>query len=181
MTVFADFQQRFSESIQGRLRSLAEGLRAYFATPTAAVETSPWIVDEAVAITDSGRRPVSAMGWVERARQCLVCEGAMKERTVFVIQLQDGSHRSVCCPHCGLLALDRPGVRVALATDFIYGRIISARQAIYLVGSSVQICCTPSVLCFGSREEARRFQAGFGGYLCSLEEARAELKELRGS
>jgi hypothetical protein len=182
MTVFTDFQQRFFESLQNRLQLLAEGVRAYFAYPeaAAAVDVSSWTLDKAAIKTGQGLGPSSSLDWAEeRERRCPVCEGPMKERTVFVIQLQNGEHRSVCCPHCGLLALDQPAVRVALATDFIYGRIINAHQAIYLIGSAVKICCSPSALCFENKEEAQRFQAGFGGRLCGLEEARAEIKGLQ--
>jgi DeoR family transcriptional regulator, copper-sensing transcriptional repressor len=41
----------------------------------------------------------------------------------------------------------------------------------------LNICCVPSVLTFGSRQEAEKFQKGFGGQLLGMDET---VKHLQG-
>lgn len=110
--------------------------------------------------------------------KCTFCGGTIHQRVSFVILKVDGSHQSACCPHCGLMALDTPDVQSALASDYLYGRMVNARQATFLLNSSVFICCEPSVLCFADVKKARCFQAGFGGEICSLDQAKARVKEI---
>jgi DeoR family transcriptional regulator, copper-sensing transcriptional repressor len=112
------------------------------------------------------------------AGPCLLCGGAISPRGPFVLQLRDGSQRSACCPHCGLLALNQGLAVTALAADFLYGRMVNARRAAFLLGSKVALCCNPSVLCFASVAEARRFCRGFGGQVCMLDHAVTRLQEL---
>jgi DeoR family transcriptional regulator, copper-sensing transcriptional repressor len=110
--------------------------------------------------------------------KCYFCGNTINIRTMFIIQMQDGSQRNACCPHCGMMALEQPGVYSAVAYDFLYGRLVNIRQAAFLLESLVDLCCKPSVLCFSSFENARCFQIGFGGKVCSLEQAIASLKQL---
>lgn len=58
-----------------------------------------------------------------------------------------------------------------MTTDFLHGHMISANQAFYLIGSDLNICCVPSILSFGSKQEAEKFQTGFGGKLAGMDEA----------
>ncbi len=111
------------------------------------------------------------------AGQCAFCGGVVHERAAFVIQQRDGTQRSACCPHCGLLALGQGDVLAALAADFLYGRMVNTRHAYFLLGSKVDLCCKPSVLCFATQEDARRFQRGFGGQVLTLEQALTRLRE----
>jgi hypothetical protein len=110
--------------------------------------------------------------------QCRFCGKTVNPRTIFLIQTRDGAQRTACCPHCGLMAINHPDVMSAMASDFLYGRMVNARQAGYLVESTVSLCCEPSVLCFSNFEEARQFQQGFGGEVCTLEQAEARLAAL---
>jgi hypothetical protein len=111
--------------------------------------------------------------------QCFYCGGTINERTYFLIQLVDGNQRMACCSHCGLLALaGQPDVESALAVDFLYGRMVNIRQASFVVGSRVNLCCDPSVLCFTNPEDAGGFQQGFGGQVFSLEHAVVHLTSL---
>jgi hypothetical protein len=109
---------------------------------------------------------------------CTFCGGEVNTRVAFIIVNQDGLRQTACCPHCGLMALDQPGVQLALACDFLHGRMVNARQASFLVNSQALICCEPSVLCFADAGEALRFQAGFGGEIYPLEQARRRVNEL---
>jgi nitrous oxide reductase accessory protein NosL len=76
------------------------------------------------------------------------------------------------------LSLSHPKVVTALASDFLYGRMVNARQAAFLFGSSVDLCCAPSVLCFSNDADAQRFQAGFGGQVYNLEQAIVQLNQV---
>jgi hypothetical protein len=112
----------------------------------------------------------------ETPGRCFFCGGAIKDRTMFMIEMQDGSRRSACCSHCGLIAL-APEMHSALARDFLYGRMVNVRQASFLLGSSINICCEPSVLCFANEGEAGCFQLGFGGQVYPFEGALARVKQ----
>jgi nitrous oxide reductase accessory protein NosL len=52
-----------------------------------------------------------------------------------------------------------------MTADFLHGHMISAGRAIYVIESQLTVCCVPSILSFGSRQEAERFRKGFGGKL----------------
>ena len=41
-----------------------------------------------------------------------------------------------------------------LVTDFLYCRMISASEAIYLVDSEVSLCCCPGILAFANLQDA---------------------------
>ena len=62
-----------------------------------------------------------------------------------------------------------------LVTDFLYGQMVSANDASYLLGSSVSSCCTPGILAFVGRDDAERFQRGFGGEVMSFARVRQYL------
>jgi DeoR family transcriptional regulator, copper-sensing transcriptional repressor len=128
--------------------------------------------------TNRGIKTSSPVEPVRQQGKCGFCGGPINERAFFVIQMQDGAQIRACCPHCGLMALNQTGVASALANDYLYGRMINARQAIFLLKSSVYICCEPSVLCFASEEDARRFQSGFGGEICTLDQAKTRVTEI---
>jgi hypothetical protein len=95
-----------------------------------------------------------------------------------VLRMADSSQRRACCPHCGLIALSEsyPSVASALVTDFLYGRTVNCRTASYVIESQVSFCCTPTFLAFERREDAERFQKGFGGKVLDLGGALAALE-----
>lgn len=96
--------------------------------------------------------------------RCELCQQQISRRTGVTIRLADGTSLKACCPHCGLLLLaHQDDVVAALARDFLYSRVVDMRSSFYVVDSAVQLCCLPSTICFGSREDARRFSLGFGG------------------
>ncbi len=107
---------------------------------------------------------------------CRLCDAPISERTQVIIQPAQGEPLYACCPHCGLLLLAESIQPVSvLAKDFIYGRMVNARTASYLVNSSVTLCCQPNYLCFACEQDALAFQTGFGGQLMMFEEARGAL------
>ena len=102
--------------------------------------------------------------------KCGMCGKPLSERTLFIVNLPDGSQRRACCAHCGLMMHSHMG-GTALTADFLHNHIISANQAVFLLHSELTVCCAPSVLSFGSRADAEKFQTGFGGQLASMDEA----------
>jgi hypothetical protein len=95
---------------------------------------------------------------------CVVCGKPVRSRTVWSITPRAGGRRQTCCAHCGLLELARSGDTLsALATEFLYGRMVNVYQAVYVIGSEITLCCAPSTLCFADRLAAEKFAGAFGG------------------
>ncbi len=106
------------------------------------------------------------------SNQCAMCNKLISERTVFIVQFENGGQKRACCAHCGLMIQNQSkNAQQSLTADYLYGHIISANQAIFILGSDLTVCCVPSVLSFGSRQDAEKFQKGFGGTLANMEEA----------
>jgi len=109
---------------------------------------------------------------------CVMCGMGNQERTAFVVNCSDESQLQACCPHCGIMVLtERSQAVSAMAADFLHGRMINVRAAYFLVDPNLTVCCTPTVLCFGTQLDAERFQIGFGGEIMNLAQAQAYLKE----
>jgi len=107
---------------------------------------------------------------------CHLCDTPISDRTQVIIQPTQGEPIYACCPHCGLLLLAEYDQSISiLAKEFIYGRVVNARTAAYLVNSDITLCCQPNYLCFGSVQDALKFQNGFGGQLMTFDEARSAL------
>ena len=110
---------------------------------------------------------------------CKLCVAPISERTTVILQPAQGETVYACCPHCGIMLLGEADTTVAaLARDFIYGRMVNMRQAVYVLQSDIHLCCVPSVMCFASEDDAARFQAGFGG---TIHHFTTLYEELRGS
>jgi hypothetical protein len=75
-----------------------------------------------------------------------------------------------------MLLSARPQAVSALAADFLHGRMINVRTATFLVDPDLTVCCTPTVLCFQRRDEAEKFQSGFGGEIMDLPNTRSFLR-----
>lgn len=106
---------------------------------------------------------------MDDAQICAMCGKPVSQRTVFIVKLENGEEVRACCAHCGLMLQSRlENVWQSLTADYLYGHMISAGQAYYLVESEVSICCVPSILAFGSNADAEKFQKGFGGQVLSM-------------
>ncbi len=101
---------------------------------------------------------------------CGMCRRPVPDRTRFLFTSPASDPQTACCPHCGISQIRALPAVGAFATDFLYGRLISADSGTYVVGSLVRLCCSPSVLSFESRDDAVRFQSGFGGRVLTLEQ-----------
>lgn len=110
--------------------------------------------------------------------ECITCHATAPRRSQVLIRFSDGSQRRACCPHCGLIALSQTWKQVVsvLVTDFLYGKTMPAQQASYVFSPSISLCCTPTVLAFGSQVDASRFQSGFGGEVMELQIALQHLQ-----
>ncbi len=180
MGLLSDRQQQLLEWVRTRRAiSIAEIQEHFAISPATAYRDARALVEAGLAVkTTEGLKIPPPPGRLRPGGQCFYCGGVINDRSIFLIQLRDGNQRSACCPHCGLLALEEPDVVSVLACDFLYGKMVNARQATFLLGSRVTLCCEPSALCFASEEDARNFQLGFGGQVCSLEPAISALQKL---
>jgi DeoR family transcriptional regulator, copper-sensing transcriptional repressor len=172
-------QEQLLQLLQTRLKISTEEIKSHFSisAATASREIHALVLAGEAVQVSHGIKLAPPLEARLQQKKCFYCGGMINDRTVFIIQMEDGSQRSACCAHCGLLAIGQPGTQTALVSDFIHGRILNARQAIYVLGSMVNLCCEPSVLCFASREEAQCFRTGFGGSVFPLYEVIAELKD----
>ena len=106
-----------------------------------------------------------------------MCNRPVPERSAVVMQSQQRGHLAACCPHCGLALLDHDtSADLMLVTDFLDGQMVSANDASFVLGSDVSSCCTPGILAFVRRDDATRFQQGFGGEVMSLSQVRRYLR-----
>ncbi len=104
-------------------------------------------------------------------RFCQMCHQQTDARMAFFLYCEGSPSQYTCCPHCGLmLSCQNETFTASFATDYLYGYVINANKAIYLLHSRVTLCCSPSVLSFANREDATSFQCGFGGTLMNLNE-----------
>ncbi|MBE0669859.1 MAG: DeoR family transcriptional regulator [Anaerolineales bacterium] len=103
---------------------------------------------------------------------CAMCNKPVSERTIFIVQFENGEQKRACCAHCGLMIQSQSkGAWQSLTADYLHGHVVSANHAIYIFGSDLNVCCVPSILSFGSRQDADKFQKGFGGSLVTMEAA----------
>jgi DeoR family transcriptional regulator, copper-sensing transcriptional repressor len=111
-------------------------------------------------------------------RLCMQCGRENNPRTAFIIEQTDGEKLTACCSHCGLMALvKRTNISTVMTTDFIYGTFLNAKEAWYVVNSSVNLCCRPSTLSFANPDDAKRFTQGFGGDVLDFDSAHQKIKE----
>lgn len=116
--------------------------------------------------------------------RCAMCGKVAPRRTAWVVTPDEGDQWQACCAHCGLLRLHHAtgrlhatGRQSVLAADFLYGQMVNAYQATYVLGSDVTLCCVPSVLVFATRHDAERYARGFGGELLDFPSALAAVGE----
>ena len=64
-------------------------------------------------------------------------------------------------------------VEAALARDFLFGRMVNAFDASYVIDADVRLCCVPSTICFATAADAERFERGFGGRVTTYATAQA--------
>lgn len=106
---------------------------------------------------------------------CPLCKTPIIDRLRFSFATGSGETQEACCGHCAFMLAKRPAeLTTLLATDYLYGRVISADQAYYVVNSRIAVCCKPSVLPFLTADDATDFARGFGGDVMTFEEVLAQ-------
>jgi DeoR family transcriptional regulator, copper-sensing transcriptional repressor len=127
------------------------------------------------------RSAAAALSDATPDRTCSICSAPLSARTAFVIQRQEGGQIHACCPHCGLLSLERtPAAAYALAADFVHGRMVNVPDASYLVASRLPACCSPGILVLADAADAHALQSGFGGTVMSFEQVRSYVRDQMG-
>ncbi|MBK8050354.1 MAG: DeoR family transcriptional regulator [Anaerolineales bacterium] len=122
------------------------------------------------ALPETPETPVATAG-------CAICKRTIPERTAVVIQTERQGILGACCPHCAMALLDRIRTTdLVLVTDFLYGQMVNADEAAYIIGSSVTYCCRPGILAFATWEDAEHFQRGFGGEILGFVQAREAMR-----
>lgn len=111
----------------------------------------------------------------EAENHCSMCQQEIRAQLTFVLQFENDLQKQACCPHCGLMMSNMQNPALMLATDFLQGNKVNALQATYLIKPDIKTCCSPAVISFETREDAKRFQQGFGGELMDFMETRAFL------
>jgi hypothetical protein len=115
-------------------------------------------------------QPPPLPGQTASPEACFMCQITPRSQTQVTLNLVDGSVKRACCPHCGLHGMQMMSDKIvsALVTDFLRGNIINAQAATYLVEPDITVCCTPTVLAFQRKDDAVRFEEGFGGQLMGM-------------
>jgi hypothetical protein len=148
------------------------------------LQTGRWIPAVAVVVLAAAAL-LSACG----RGQCQVCHRPLHGRTAYRVHLQDGATEEVCCPRCGLrFQKTSGGVRSVEVADFGTGKMMDARDAYFVEGSSVHPCtsgdavkhdrtgaqytldwdrCLPSLIAFRTLDAAEAFRAEKGGKIRS--------------
>jgi hypothetical protein len=124
---------------------------------------------------------------------CQICGRDIPKQTAYRMETVHGTVRA-CCPRCALHdMIDHPGtVRRAWATDFDSGRRIPATSAYYDEGGDTQYCtlhsasverepegvrervydrCLPTLVAFGTRDEADAYRQQHGGRVLTYDQA----------
>jgi hypothetical protein len=104
----------------------------------------------------------------------------------------DGKLRYACCARCPLTLAERTHQKIQIleVTDYLTGKRLRAQDAFFVDGSSMEMCsgprvrvdqyrtpymrlfdrCSPSLLAFGSKQDAEDFIKTYGGQLQKLDE-----------
>ena len=122
---------------------------------------------------------ISTIGFAaEMTGKCPMCGMNLSgnENTVYEIVYTDNTTEVYCCPHCGLYmhTTKKATVKSARARSFISGEWMDPAKMTFVYNSSAVPACAPSWIGFSSKEEAQKFQKGFGGKVYSFQEALTE-------
>jgi DeoR family transcriptional regulator, copper-sensing transcriptional repressor len=173
MTTYIDREKKILELLKERGSLSIQELTRYFGVSNMTIHRELNKLAKAGIIKKKhGGVSLVTKSPTDEINQCTMCNKAVSERTAFIVHLENGEQKRACCAHCGLMIQSRAkDVSQSLTADYLHGHIISASQAHYILGSEVVVCCMPSILSFGSRLDAEKFQKGFGGAIASMDEA----------
>ncbi|WP_047980289.1 DeoR family transcriptional regulator [Ornithinibacillus contaminans] len=157
---------------EGTLRVSEISSRLEVSEMTIYRDIKPLIEENKITKTSKGIAIASTAPAIA-ANRCTYCFKTVETRHNVHLIMNDQSVEQACCAHCGLLRYEAVSDRVSqiICTDFLLGTTISAKTAVYLMDSEIDIqCCKPQLLAFDSKDRALRFQKGFGGELYSFNE-----------
>ncbi|WP_459940257.1 nitrous oxide reductase accessory protein NosL [Deferrisoma palaeochoriense] len=108
---------------------------------------------------------LSGVGQATEREVCAKCgmDLSAHAHTRFELVAADGTRLVACGVQCGILLARSRGVQRAWATDFISGQRVDAGGAWYVFGSAAVPDMAPGLIAFARRDDAERFQKGFGG------------------
>lgn len=115
-----------------------------------------------------------------RVNTCTYCHREYQKHFTYQLILTNHMTETTCCAHCGLLRHKQIADQVvqAITHDFLKRTTINAKQATYVLNTSLNInCCQPQVLTFEWPEHAQKFINGFGGNIYSFKEAMKTIYE----
>lgn len=119
---------------------------------------------------------------VKPFERCSMCAAELKghERTWFTIITKDKKRMLACCGHCGLFMMYKlkDEAMRAVTPDFKTGRMIDAKQAYYVAGNDLILCCVPSTVSFKSKADATEFQEQHGGEILTFQEAMGNIEKI---
>lgn len=114
--------------------------------------------------------------------RCAMCTTELKghEKTLFTIMTKDKKRMVACCGHCGLFMMYKlkdKAVR-AITPDFKTGRLIDAKQAFYVAGNDLVVCCIPSTITFEKKQDAVDFQKQHSGEILTFDDAMNNINKI---
>ena len=134
-----------------------------------------------------GMLVATTLACARQAEQCWVCKREIHAQVRATLTLSNGKKVPACCPRCALHYQEEPGrpVRAITVTDYATGKSLPFGQAYLVEGSDetpcvqhpnvmddthmpMQACydrCMPSLIAFGTADQARDFMTDHGGAL----------------
>ena len=165
MPELTDRQQKLLELLHSRGKLSTEEIKRRFSisAATASRDIHALVLAGEAIQTGHGLKMAPPQEPIVQERKCFYCGGPVNDRVVFIIQMEDGSQRNACCPHCGVMAIDQPGTQNALVRDFIFGRMVNAARQLMCWG--VRSTCAANHPCSASLARRRRTASkrGSGG------------------
>ncbi|MFD2673613.1 DeoR family transcriptional regulator [Marinicrinis sediminis] len=132
------------------------------------------LMDEGKVEKTSGGIALASVPKQPASLACVYCYKSSASRHAVQVIRTDQTVEHACCAHCALLRYADMESEIShlLCKDFILDTTLSAQMATFLFNPSVHInCCQPQVLAFQSRQDALKFQTGFGGEVYGFKQA----------
>jgi len=105
---------------------------------------------------------------------CIYCRKSLNDKFACQLILENDEVEMACCSHCGLLRFDqiRAEVKQVICYDFFRQTTLNAKNAYFVVNTSIDLgCCQPQLITFEREKHAHQFVTGFGGEVKSFSEA----------
>ncbi|KXZ12620.1 hypothetical protein AXI59_05915 [Bacillus nakamurai] len=110
----------------------------------------------------------------QNANQCGYCLRPIQHSYSVQLITASQSVEQMCCIHCAILRYEdkKEEVSHVMCKDFLLQTTITAASAYFLVNAEIDLhCCQPQAIPFSTIDYAKRFQKGFGGVICTFDQA----------